>query len=145
MQCLMCDPGNEYAFLKIKKYKYWEIILRNEQNYLGWCLVVLNRHLEDLMDISLKEQNELFEITKLLKKVLKNQFKADALNYASLGNITAHLHLQVIPRYKRPVIFEDTEFKDNNWGKNYSPYNKKFEIPKEIKLAIKEAIQKELE
>jgi diadenosine tetraphosphate (Ap4A) HIT family hydrolase len=141
----MCDQSNEYAFLKIKKYQYWEIALRNEQNYLGWCFVMLNRHLEDLTDISIEEQTELFEITKTLKMVIKNQFKADLFNYASLGNVTNHVHLQVIPRYKKSVNFENIKFMDHNWGRNYSPYDKNFDIPKEVKLKIIETIQKELE
>lgn len=145
MNCLLCTQNNKFSWLDIKKYKFWKVALRNEQNYLGWCYVILNRHVEDLMDISKEEQSELFEITKKLRNILQKSFQPDSFNYASLGNVTSHVHLQVIPRYSKSVEFRDLKFTDKNWGRNYSPYDKNFDIPKEEKLLIKEEIQKGLE
>jgi diadenosine tetraphosphate (Ap4A) HIT family hydrolase len=37
---------------------------------------------------------------------IKAEFKADRMNYASLGNVVAQLHWHIIPRYEG----------DSNWG-----------------------------
>ena len=144
MNCLMCKDKNEYSWLKIKEGTFWTVSLRNEQNYLGWCVVILKRHLEDLMDISDEERTELFLIVKQLRDVIQEQLKADMFNYASLGNVSNHLHLQVVPRYREEVMFEGATFADKNWGKNYSPYDKTFTVPKAVKQKIKEVIQKNI-
>ena len=140
----MCNPDGEYKDFVIKKFKYWRVELNCQQTYLGWCLVILNRHLEDLIDITKEEQAELFEVSKKVRDAIKESFHPDMFNYASLGNQTAHLHLRIIPRYSKPVKFGNIEFKDERWGKNYSPYNKNFKIPKEVETKIRDTIKEKL-
>lgn len=106
--------------------------------------MVLNRHEEDLMDITKAEREELFDISRRLRNVLRDLFQPDQFNYASFGNETNHVHLQVIPRYSREVVFKKIVFKDLNWGKNYKPYDKNWDVSKEVKIAIKNAIQEKL-
>lgn len=144
MKCLLCNPSNEYEGLHIKSYKYWHIELRSNQNYLGWCLIVLNRHIEDLMDITISERQELFKITKRLRDGIKDIFHPDSFNYASLGNVTNHVHLQFIPRYAKTITFQGNEFSDKNFGSNYSPYDNTFDITDDVKKSIVKTIQSAL-
>jgi len=140
----MCSTPEEFKKFRIKDYKFWHVELRSNQNYLGWCLVILNRHLEDLMDISAEEKNELFSITKDLRNTLRKAFNPDMINYASLGNVTQHVHLQVVPRYKQAVEFEGMTFEDKNWGGNYSPYDKNFKVSGEVYTKIIDKIKENL-
>jgi diadenosine tetraphosphate (Ap4A) HIT family hydrolase len=145
MDCPMCNVPEEFKQLSIRQYTYWHIDLRSNQNYLGWCLIILNRHLEDLMDITKDERDELFEITEKLRNALKDLFQPDMFNYASLGNVTNHVHIQVIPRYSKKVKFNDIEFIDTNFGENYSPYDKSFHLSDTDLLAIKTKIEDTLQ
>lgn len=144
MKCLLCFPEKKFKNLEIKKYKYWRVELRKNQNYLGWCFIILNRHVEDLMDITREEQQELFQITKRLRNVLKKLFNPDLFNYAALGNKINHTHLQVIPRYEKEIKFLGINFKDQNWGRNYSPYDQKFVVSEKVLKKIKKSIQETL-
>jgi diadenosine tetraphosphate (Ap4A) HIT family hydrolase len=129
---------------KIKEYQYWTVYLWKHPYYLGRCFAKLNRHAEDFFDINDEEKEELFVIGKELRGAIKDAFGADMLNYAALGNIVRHVHLHFIPRYSKEISFERIRFKDENWGKNYAPYDKNFDIPAEIKEKIARAIESKL-
>lgn len=141
MECPFCKNNKKTL---IKKYKYWTILLGNDQRYLGRCIIKLNRHIIDLFDITDKEKKELFEITKKLRIVLKNLFKPDIFNYASFGNFVEHLHMHLVPRYKNKRIFERVIFKDNRWGKNYAPYKKR-KLPKELSAKLINLIRQNIQ
>jgi diadenosine tetraphosphate (Ap4A) HIT family hydrolase len=127
--------------LKIKEFKYWDLYLHQNQCYLGRSVIWLKREgVTDLMELPVEEQTELFVIGKQVKEVLTKLFQPDLFNWASLGNITNHLHLHVIPRYKRVRNFDGTDFIDERWGQNYSPYNKDFILSEKIILEIKNKI-----
>jgi len=132
MNCSFCQDSEKYESYLVKKFGKWRIELWSNQCYLGRCIVVLNRHVEDLFEVSESERQELFEIVPQLKAALSKLFKPDHFNYESLGNETRHLHLRVTPRYKSSVEFEGTIFVDERWGKNPSPYNKEFKVSDRI-------------
>lgn len=140
MKCSMCQTSEEYRKFFIKEFKYWKVELHGNQCYLGRCIVVLKRHLEDLFEISKEERNELFEVMQKLKRALKESFNPDLMNYSSLGNEIRHLHLHVIPRYRRPVEFSGLEFVDERWGQNPAPYARDFNVSDEIYKQLVSAI-----
>jgi diadenosine tetraphosphate (Ap4A) HIT family hydrolase len=130
---------------KIKDYSRWELYLHQNQYYLGRTYIWAKREdAADLMNTTPEEQKELFAIGKELNGALTKLFRPDLMNYASLGNIDSHLHLHVIPRYASPRIFEGTTFTDEQWGKNYAPYNYDFRVPEDILQKIKDSINKVL-
>ena len=127
MHCKFCDSAHKN--LVIEGYEYWTLKLHRNQVYLGRCFVVLNRHVEDFFNISKDEANELFDISKNTRDALNKIFKPDLFNYGSFGNFIPHVHLHIIPRYSKPVVFDKKEFVDKNWGDFYYPYDKKYETP----------------
>ena len=139
--CPFCE--NRFEEYKIKRYNYWTLYINYEQPYLGRCNLVLNRHLEDFSQISLQQREELWLLLKKLKKILDLLFNPDLYNYSSLGNVTRHLHLHIIPRYSTPREIEGFKFIDKRFGKNYAPHEKT-NIPKIIVMKIKEQIQEKL-
>ena len=141
MECFLCRENDN---LLIKKFKHWTVLIHRNQCYLGRCMIKLNRHLVNLFDIKTEEFDELFEVTKSLRDVLREMFKPDLFNYASLGNVVPHLHLHVIPRYKDKRTFGGLEFVDDRWGQNYSPYNTEFKIPDSVLDKLKESIKEKL-
>ncbi|MBI4054148.1 MAG: HIT family protein [Candidatus Doudnabacteria bacterium] len=130
--------------MKIKEYPRWVIHLSPFQCYLGWCDISLGRHLEDLFEVSSEEWKELFLVTGKLKSAVQLSFQNDIFNYSSLGNRARHLHLHVIPRYRQAKEFDGVKFTDARWGRNYSPYDKSFQIAESTKDKIIETIRKGL-
>lgn len=139
MSCPFCQPTKKPQ-LTIKKYNYWTVQLHPNQVYLGRCMIILNRHMEDLFDISKEESDELWQISKTLRDAIATVFQPDLFNYASLGNFVKHVHMHVIPRYGHPVEFQGQTFVDTQWGEMYSPYDKEYQTNDSILLAITEKL-----
>jgi diadenosine tetraphosphate (Ap4A) HIT family hydrolase len=134
----------EFEKNKIKEFKYWTVFLHENQGYLGRCVVYCRREdAVDLSEASEEEQTELIAILKALKLSIENNFQADWMNYAFLGNRLRHLHGHVIPRYSSVREFEGTVFKDKNWGQNYKT-DHSFKISEELLQKIKSRISENL-
>lgn len=142
--CPACKPSVEFKNLNIFAGQYWTIRLHTNQTYLASCVIVLNRHLEDLFDIRSEEKEELFHLTKMLREVIRAQFKPNLFNYVSLGNVIKHLHLQIIPRYDQSREFDNLIFHDKNWGKNYTLTPEGNLIPQATKVKIAQIIKMNL-
>lgn len=127
----------------IKRFRYWTLNLHYNQSYLGRTICYLNTYKEKLSELEKEECFELFDIIKIYQRSLTKLWKPDWWNYAQLGNITRHLHVHFIPRYKDKRIFEGAEFIDERWGDNYAPTPKREfnqAINEKIKVKIREAI-----
>ena len=146
MKCKYCNPSKEFEKWQIRKFKYWTIYLSTNQCYLGRCVVKLNRHLEDFFSINKQERAEFFKIVKELRDVIRLLFGAELFNYAFLGNVVRHLHLHFIPRYSKEVgIGWGYIFRDERWGKNYTPYDYEFKTPKDALFLIRDKIKKRID
>lgn len=119
----------EFEQQKVKSYDHWTLFLHENQCYLGRTYLWANRSdAVDFIETSKAEREEFYTITRCLKKVLDDLFMPDLYNYASLGNISNHLHVHIIPRYKGTRNFNGLEFADKRWGMNYSPYDQSFDM-----------------
>src|SRR5690242_12161935 len=110
MECNLCDvrEGDE-----IYQGNAWRVVVNYNQNKLGKCMVCLNRHDEDICNLSEGEVQELWSIIRRLKAALDVRFQPDHYNYSFLMNLDAHVHLHVVPRYKSPRRFAGVEFRDS--------------------------------
>jgi len=141
IECGLCQRIEKYTRLDIKDYNHWGVTLFENQYYLGRNIIFLKRHAVDFFtDITEEERDEFFNITKMVRSSLKELYNPDLFNYATLGNEVNHLHWHIIPRYKDEREINGVIFKDENWGKNYAPYNKNFKIEDEILLRIRNDI-----
>lgn len=110
----------DYSKYKIKEYRYWEVFIGQNQNYLGRCVIFCKRdNALDLTDATKEEVEELFLVLRELKEALTEAFQPDWFNYSFLGNSTRHLHCHFIPRYAGPKIFEGIKFEDKLFGHNW--------------------------
>lgn len=130
--------------MKIKDYRYWSLLLHDNQSYLGRCILVLRREpVHFLVDTFPEEHDELFVILGEWQEALTKLWQPDWWNYAQLGNSIPQLHFHLIPRYKEPREFERKKFVDERWGHNYSP-TPKAEFRPEILQAVTKAIKDNL-
>ncbi len=135
----------KYQKFLIKEFENWNAYLHQNQNYLGrFYLWAKREDILDPFDMHIDENREYLSAGRMLKKSLEELFQPDMFNYATLGNVTRHLHTHIIPRYKDVRIFGGIIFRDENWGGNYAPYDKNFKVPEEGLIKIKDAIKERL-
>lgn len=129
----------------ILDFPYWTLFLHEHQNYLGWVYLWAKRQDSlDFLSMTLEEEKSFFDHARSVKNVLNTLFHPDLFNYASLGNVTPHLHVHIIPRYKALRHFERQTFKDTRWGDNFAPYDQNFVLSTHVRLRLKQRIREEL-
>lgn len=131
----------DYKQLLIKDFTHWSVYLHQDQTNLGRSYLWSHRQeYIDFLDMADEERDEFFQVAQLLRRSLTDLFKPDLFNYASLANVTRHLHIHCIPRYARPRIFQDITFTDLRWGHGYRS-NPKFFVSDEALLGIRDAMR----
>src|SRR5665648_20433 len=120
----------DYEKYLLKSYKYWTTYLHYNQVYLGRCYIALNRpgNIDPYLETTSEEKAELEVIISEIHKALDDLYQPDIYNYANFRNTWPKCHWHVIPRYHDPRIIDGQTFSDENWGRNYAPYDKKFVI-----------------
>jgi diadenosine tetraphosphate (Ap4A) HIT family hydrolase len=87
------------------------VVSNADPDYPGYCRVILNRHAREMTDLSDDERREVMRIVFAVESALRRLFNPDKINLASLGNMVAHIHWHVIPRWR-----EDRCFPNPIWG-----------------------------
>ena len=90
------------------------MVVNLNQNKLGKVMVCLNRHDEDICNLSEEEVRDLWTMIRRLRNALTSCFQPDRFNYSFLMNQDSHVHLHVIPRYRGERIFAEVEFLDSD-------------------------------
>jgi len=87
------------------KFTLCHVLLMRDANY-PWCILVPDREgLTEIFDLSAADQNQLQLESNTLLEFLKNEFNADKMNVAALGNVVSQLHIHHIVRYKMDIAW----------------------------------------
>jgi len=87
------------------KFTLCHVLLMRDTNY-PWCVLVPDREgLTEIFDLSIEDQNQLQLESNTLLEFLKNEFNADKMNVAALGNVVSQLHIHHIVRYKTDIAW----------------------------------------
>jgi diadenosine tetraphosphate (Ap4A) HIT family hydrolase len=89
----------------ISDLKISRLLLMNDSNYPWLILVPRESDLIELTDLSLEDQIEVLREINLVGKILQENFGAEKLNIAALGNVVSQLHIHVIARKKNDATF----------------------------------------
>lgn len=82
-----------------------EVRIQNEARF-PWILLVPKRdNVEEIIDLSVEDQEQLLKELRMASKVMQEAFDADKLNVGALGNIVRQLHVHVIARYKTDLAW----------------------------------------
>jgi diadenosine tetraphosphate (Ap4A) HIT family hydrolase len=87
------------------------VILADEPDYPGFTRVIWAAHVAEMTDLAPFERARLMEVVWRVERVQRELLRPDKVNVASLGNVVAHLHWHVIPRWR-----EDRHFPQPVWG-----------------------------
>ncbi|HVQ43419.1 MAG TPA: hypothetical protein VMT30_00410 [Candidatus Saccharimonadia bacterium] len=142
----MSGAAIDYEQYPLKRYRFWSVYLHYNQAYLGRCYIALNRsgNLDPFSDTTVAERAELESVVGDVRAALNVLYGPSLFNYANFRNTWPRCHWHVIPRYETAKTIGGVEFRDDNWGKNYAPYDRNFSIPRTLLLQIKADISREL-
>ena len=87
------------------------VILPDEPDYPGFTRVVWHAHVAEMTDLDPQDRTRLMAIVWRVEQAQRESLAPDKINVASLGNMVAHLHWHVIPRWRG-----DRHFPQAVWG-----------------------------
>ncbi len=87
------------------KFELCNVLLMRDANY-PWCVLVPDRDgMIEIFDLTADEQEQLKLESNTLLEYLKNEFNADKMNVAALGNVVPQLHIHHIVRNKTDIAW----------------------------------------
>lgn len=87
------------------------VVLPDEPDYPGFTRVVWNAHVAEMTDLPVARREHLMRVVFAVERAQREALAPDKVNLASLGNVVAHLHWHVIPRWR-----DDRHFPQPVWG-----------------------------
>lgn len=113
------DQRLQQDTLLLGDFPLCRLLLMNDANYPWFILVPRRDEVSELFQLDAQEQQQLWRESTELAEVLKDTFKADKMNVATLGNVVSQLHMHVIVRRK-----DDPAWPAPVWGKQPAkPYS----------------------
>ena len=111
--CELCDSaGGEPLW----QDELCRVVLVDDRDYPGFCRVILNRHVREMTDLDHETRQRLMRVVFAAERALRQVLQPEKINLASLGNMTAHLHWHVIPRF-----VDDKHFPGSVWSEARRP------------------------
>ncbi|HLS56513.1 MAG TPA: HIT family protein [Zeimonas sp.] len=90
----------------------WRVVLADDPDYPAFTRVIWNAHVAEMSDLSAAERDELVRVVLTVERVQRELLLPDKVNLASFGNVVAHLHWHVVPRWR-----DDRHFPEPVWGR----------------------------
>jgi diadenosine tetraphosphate (Ap4A) HIT family hydrolase len=111
-------PQLEKDCLVIGAFPLCRLLLMLDANY-PWFLLVPNREeITEIHQLSEQDQQQLMRESCYLAEVLEQEFQADKINIAALGNMVPQLHVHHVVRYR-----DDAAWPHPIWGRlQQKPY-----------------------
>jgi diadenosine tetraphosphate (Ap4A) HIT family hydrolase len=138
MACFICETN----IPDLGSFKYWNITVAHEQNYLGKCIIALRPHEEDFLALRAKERDEMWLAARAVRDAVTRCFAPDRFNYQVLGNSVPHVHMHLTPRYNSPREFAGMTFTDDHWGT--WPFPADQELPPGLLKTLADTIAREM-
>ncbi len=124
--CEWCNLTESKKRFLLKQGEYWSVYLADKQDYIGRCILVLNRHCGSLSQLDSDEWSELKVLIERLEKAISASLGSDMFNWSCLMNDfyksslpEPHLHIHVRPRYSKPVGVNGKEYYDEEYAHHY--------------------------
>jgi diadenosine tetraphosphate (Ap4A) HIT family hydrolase len=98
-------PQLEKDCLIIGRFPLCRLLLMLDVNY-PWFLLVPDREgITEIHQLSEQDQQQLMRESSYLAKVLEQEFQADKINVAALGNLVPQLHVHHVVRYRNDAAW----------------------------------------
>lgn len=129
-ECVFCHSiGGELLW----ENALCRVVLVDDPHYVGFCRVILNKHVKEMTDLTEAERAQVMLVTFTVERILRDILQPEKINLASLGNKTPHIHWHVIPRFET-----DPHFPETIWSDDVR------EAKKPVLMGLKETLQTKL-
>jgi len=110
--CLIRDKSDRIENLTVYENDLYNVSLNLYPYNAGHIIIFPLRHVEDLRELTDKEQRCLTEIVNKSLDILEHEYSPTGINYGcnmglDAGASIAHLHFHLIPRYPRETGIAD--------------------------------------
>jgi diadenosine tetraphosphate (Ap4A) HIT family hydrolase len=106
--CELCRlPGGRLIW----RDRRCRVVEVEEAGYPGFCRVIWNEHIAEMSDLAADDRAHCMAVVNAVELALREALQPDKINLASLGNMVAHLHWHVIPRFR-----DDPQFPQPLWA-----------------------------
>lgn len=99
----------------VKEFKYWLILVRENQLTLGDCYFVLKREIASFSEMKSEEGAELSVVMEWYEDKCRSLYGADKFNYVAAMMKDNFVHFHAFPRYSKPVTRYGIEWIDERW------------------------------
>ena len=100
--CELCEQiGGELIW----QNEQVRVILVNDPLFTGFTRVIWQEHAAEMTDLTPEQRSQLMRTVCLVEQVQRDVLKPTKVNLASLGNMVAHVHWHVIPRFEDDACF----------------------------------------
>lgn len=82
-----------------------------DEPFAGFCRVIWKAHVREMTDLAPVDRRHLMNIVFAVEGALRALLSPLKMNVASLGNLVAHVHWHVIPRFA-----DDSHYPQPVWG-----------------------------
>jgi len=86
--------------IEILDFPLCKLLLCNDCNHPWFILVPQIADIEEIYQLDWQQQQQFLNESSLLSEFLKQEFSADKMNVAALGNVVPQLHIHHVVRYK---------------------------------------------
>lgn len=107
----MCELCETVGGILLWENDFLRIVRVEMPEYVGFCRVILQRHVSEMTDLSLEERHRMMQAVYAVEIALRNLYKPTKINLASLGNVVPHLHWHIISRFS-----DDPHFPQPIWA-----------------------------
>ena len=126
------DPRLQQDTLHLGDFPLCSLLLMNDSQYPWFILVPRREDVSEVFQLADAEERQLWQEASLLAERLKDSFKADKMNIATLGNVVSQLHVHVIARSRKDVAWPAPV-----WGRHPAvPYTEEQLVALREKLAM---------
>ncbi len=106
--CELCaGDGGEVLW----QHPAFRVVLVDEADYPGFCRVICHAHVKEMTDLAPAQRTLLANAVWAVEAAQPEVMQPEKVNLATLGNLTPHVHWQVIPRFT-----DDRHFPSPVWA-----------------------------
>lgn len=106
--CVLCNSAGGKIIWENTSLR---VIDAADAQYPGLTRVIWQAHVREMTDLDPGARAEVMDAVWTVEKVMRQVLRPDKINLASLGNMVAHVHWHVIPRFQ-----DDAHFPDAIWA-----------------------------
>ena len=99
----------------VKEFKYWLILVRENQLTLGDCYFVLKREIPSFSEMNEEEGAELSIVMNWYENKCRDLYGAEKFNYVAAMMRDNFVHFHAFPRYSKDVERFEVTWKDEFW------------------------------